>query len=232
MRRPRLVAFTGAGISAESGLRTFRDGDGLWEEYRIEDVATPEAWQRDPKLVLRFYDERRDQVLKAAPNAAHEALARLEEAFDVRIVTQNIDDLHERAGSSYVLHLHGEIRKARSTADPDLLLPVEGGILPWGATCPLGSQLRPHVVWFGEAVPLLPQAARIVGEAEVLIVVGTSLQVWPAAGLVDMAPPDCSRYLVDPKAPAWTASAIVHIKRSASEGVPWLADRLLAGEVP
>ena len=228
----RLVAFTGAGISAESGIPTFRDSGGLWEEHRIEDVATPGAWARDPQRVLRFYDQRREQVLKVEPNPAHLALAALEAGFQVEVITQNIDDLHERGGSSRVMHLHGEILKARSNADPRIVLPVEGTVLPWGARCPRGSQLRPHIVWFGEEVPLLPGAARLVAQADILLVVGTSLQVWPAAGLVDLAPVHCVRYLVDPAEMTWGGGAIRHIKRSASEGVPWLADQLLRGERP
>jgi NAD-dependent deacetylase len=228
MAKDRLVVFSGAGVSAESGLRTFRDSDGLWEEYRIEDVATPQAWQRDPALVLRFYDLRREQVLQAAPNAAHRAIAALEGHFHVQVVTQNIDDLHERAGSKRVLHLHGEIRKARSTADPTVVVPVNGPSLRLGDRCPLGSQLRPHIVWFGEEVPLLPDAAALVAQADVLLVVGTSLQVYPAAGLIHYAPRQCRIYLVDPAEVEIHRAGVEHIKRTASEGVPWLAERLTA----
>ncbi|HMC96494.1 MAG TPA: Sir2 family NAD-dependent protein deacetylase, partial [Flavobacteriales bacterium] len=188
MGRSRVVVFTGAGVSAESGLRTFRDSDGLWEEYRIEEVATPEAWSHDPVKVLRFYDMRREQVLAAEPNAAHQAIARLQEYFDVQVITQNIDDLHERAGSARVMHLHGEILKARSTVDPTLVMPMNGPSLRLGDRCPLGSQLRPHIVWFGEEVPLLPMAAAMIAQADRLIVVGTSLAVYPAAGLIHYAP--------------------------------------------
>ena len=225
----RLVVFSGAGISAESGLRTFRDADGLWEEYRIEEVATPEAWQTDPERVLHFYDLRREQVLLARPNAAHLAIAALEEHFHVDVVTQNIDDLHERAGSTRVLHLHGEVRKARSTADPGLIMPITGRHLRMGDRCPLGSQLRPHIVWFGEEVPLLPEAAFIVAQADVLVVVGTSLQVYPAAGLVHHAPQHCPVYLVDPGTVQVMRPGVQHITRSASEGIPWLAERLVRG---
>src|SRR5690606_38770334 len=198
MPKRNLVVLSGAGVSAESGLRTFRDSDGLWEEHRIEEVATPEAWAADPRKVLRFYDQRREQVLKAEPNAAHRAIVSLEERFDVDVVTQNIDDLHERAGSTRVTHLHGEILKARSTADPSIIIAVDGPELPWGASCPLGSQLRPHIVWFGEEVPLLSEAAALVSRADTLIVAGTSLQVYPAASLVHYAPAHCHIWLVDP----------------------------------
>lgn len=225
--RKRIVVFSGAGMSAESGIRTFRDSGGLWEEYRIEDVATPEAWARDPKRVLHFYDQRREQVLSAEPNTAHSAIAELEQHFDVEVVTQNIDDLHERAGSTKVIHLHGEILKARSTLDPSLVFPVHGPTLPWGTKCPLGSQLRPHIVWFGEAVPLLPLAALRVARADILIVVGTSLQVYPAAGLVQGTRPGCHIYIVDPEVTEHHLRDAVHIKAPAGIGIPVVAERLL-----
>lgn len=223
MAKQRLVVFTGAGVSAESGLRTFRDSDGLWEEHRIEEVATPEAWTRDPVKVLRFYDQRRAQVIAASPNAAHRAIADLEALFEVDVVTQNIDDLHERAGSGRVLHLHGEILKARSTAEPSLITPINGPSLRLGDRCPLGSQLRPHIVWFGEEVPLLHEAAALVMQADRLLVVGTSLAVYPAAGLVHYARPDCAVYLVDPGDVPVRRAGVRHIKAKASEGVPLLA---------
>ncbi|MBK8499042.1 MAG: NAD-dependent deacylase [Flavobacteriales bacterium] len=223
MARKRIVVFTGAGISAESGLRTFRDSDGLWEEYRIEDVATPAAWHRDPAKVLHFYDRRREQVLAAVPNAAHSAIAALEERFTVDVVTQNIDDLHERAGSSSVMHLHGEILKARSTADPTLITRINGPSLRSGDRCPLGSQLRPHIVWFGEEVPLIPDAAALIAQADRLLIVGTSLQVYPAAGLVHYAQRHCDVVLVDPNQVDGLRPGVRHIKRTASEGVPLLA---------
>ncbi|MBZ9567637.1 SIR2 family NAD-dependent protein deacylase [Modicisalibacter tunisiensis] len=225
----RLVVLTGAGISAESGLKTFRDGDGLWENHRIEDVATPEAWARDPERVLRFYDERREQVRRARPNPAHQALARLERAgFAVRIITQNIDDLHERAGSSDVLHLHGEILKARSSVDPRLLYPLaRGGIRP-GDLCDKGSQLRPHVVWFGEAVPAYGPACDSVAEADLLLVVGTSLTVMPAAMLLDAAPVECPCLLVDPRASEVSPRWVTAFDELASRGVPRLVEQWLA----
>ena len=223
MERQRIVVFTGAGISAESGLRTFRDSDGLWEEYRLKDVATPEAWHRDPATVLHFYDLRRAQVIQAAPNPAHRAIAALEQRFHVDVVTQNIDDLHERAGSSRVLHLHGEVLKARSTADPSLVTRINGPSLGLGDRCVLGSQLRPHIVWFGEEVPLLPQAAELIRLADRLLVVGTSLAVYPAASLVHYARPGCTIVLVDPGDVGLRRAGVHHIKAKASEGVPSLA---------
>lgn len=225
----RIVFFTGAGVSAESGLRTFRDSDGLWEEYRIEEVATPEAFARDPERVLRFYDQRRQQVLQAKPNAAHRAIAELENFARVDVVTQNIDDLHERAGSTRVLHLHGEILKARSTLDPELVVPLEGAGLRLGDLCPLGSQLRPHIVWFGEEVPLLGEAATLVELADVLAVVGSSLQVWPAAGLVHVAPAHALIHVVDPKEVGATGSRIRHWRENASTGIPMLVELLKSG---
>ena len=217
------MVLSGAGVSAESGSRTFRDSDGLWEDHRIEDVATPEAFARDPGRVLRFYDLRREQVLAALPNAAHRAIASLEQDFDVHVITQNIDDLHERAGSTQVLHLHGEILKARSTADPSLVVPVNGPSLGLGDNCPLGSQLRPHIVWFGEPVPLLSKAAGLVHQADVLIVVGTSLQVYPAAGLLHAVGVHTDLYVVDPGDLAIPSSTLMHIKEKASTGIPMLA---------
>ena len=224
----RIIFFTGAGISAESGLRTFRASDGLWEEHRIEDVATPEAFARDPAHVLRFYDERRAQVLKAEPNAAHEAIAALQQHASVAVVTQNVDDLHERAGSKEVLHLHGEILKCRSTKDPRLVQLVAGTHLRLGDRCPLGSQLRPHIVWFGEEVPMLQEAAELIAQADVLVIVGTSLQVWPAAGLVNEAPPQASIHLVDP-GPMPSSRRITHWQENAATGVPKLISMLLYG---
>ncbi|SHF71671.1 NAD-dependent deacetylase [Modicisalibacter ilicicola DSM 19980] len=223
--RPRLVVLTGAGISAESGLKTFRDGDGLWENHAIEDVATPEGWQRDPELVLRFYNERRTQVRRARPNPAHRALAELEQAgFDVCIVTQNIDDLHERAGSREVVHLHGEILKARSSIDPRLIYPLPRGGIRLGDLCDKGGQLRPHVVWFGEAVPAYGHACDIVTEADLLLVVGTSLAVMPAAMLLHEAPTECPCILVDPNASALSPDWVRAIDAPASQGVPKLVD--------
>jgi NAD-dependent deacetylase len=221
----KIVVLSGAGISAESGLKTFRDSDGLWENYRVEDVATPSAWMADRQLVLTFYNERRKQVRLAQPNAAHLALAKLEAKYDVRIVTQNIDDLHERAGSSRVLHLHGEILKARSTLDPKLIYPVSGDLLEIGDTCEKGSQLRPHIVWFGEMVPELENAALLVSQADVLMVIGTSLNVYPAAGLINYARPEAEKYLIDPG--SFTLPDFTFVKKKAGTGVPEIVELLL-----
>jgi NAD-dependent deacetylase len=205
--KPVIVVLSGAGISRESGLKTFRDADGLWEGYRVEEVATPEAWAADPELVLGFYNQRRRQLDEVMPNAAHRALAALEDAFDVRIVTQNVDDLHERAGSTQVLHLHGQLRVVRPEDDPGLApdrwITVGEAALPGpdvvlGDRDDRGVQLRPHVVWFGEAVPMIERAAETVALADFLLVVGTSMQVYPAAGLVHHAPPGCRVAMVNP----------------------------------
>lgn len=227
MSQRKLIVFTGAGVSAESGLRTFRDQDGLWEQYHIEDVATPGAWRKDPAMVLHFYDLRRKQVIDAKPNAAHVAIARLEHHFQVDVITQNIDDLHERAGSTRVLHLHGEIMQARSTIDPSIVVDLNRPSLRIGDKCPLGSQLRPHIVWFGEEVPLLPQAISLVMKADFLLIVGTSLNVYPAAGLIHYAPPECTVFLVDPHEVPITRSNVVHVRKTASTGVPELAAELI-----
>lgn len=221
----KVVVLTGAGISAESGLKTFRDSDGLWENYRVEDVATPQAWAADFELVLKFYNERRKQVLDAAPNAAHKALADLEKKYDVNIVTQNIDDLHERAGSTKVLHLHGEILKSRSTVDPRLIYSVNGWEIKRGDKCEKGSQLRPHIVWFGEMVPELERAALLVSRADIFIVVGSSLQVYPAAGLTHYAPLQSEKYYIDPKA-VNIAGDFEVIHATAGIGVPALVKKL------
>src|SRR6056297_3048523 len=186
--KEKLVVLSGAGVSQESGIDTFRGAGGMWEKYDVTELASPDAWRRDPELVLRFYNMRRKKVLEAEPNGAHRKIADLENEFDVHVVTQNVDDLHERAGSSRVLHLHGEIRKARSTKNPTLIYDIEGAELNMGDTCELGSQLRPHVVWFGEAVPAMNEAVDIVSEADVLLVIGTSLNVYPAAGLLHYCP--------------------------------------------
>jgi NAD-dependent deacetylase len=201
-----IVVFTGAGMSAESGIPTFRGGNGLWENYRIEDVATPEAWQRDQELVLEFYNQRRKGILEALPNEGHRQIAAWQDRFRVTVITQNIDDLHERAGSDNVVHLHGEIRKSRSTLNPQLVYAIEGWQLNKGDRCERGSQLRPHIVWFGEAVPLIDNAAKQVSEADILVVIGTSLQVYPAAGLLHYFSPQKPLFLVDPN-PQITARA-------------------------
>ncbi|WDE17277.1 NAD-dependent deacylase [Acinetobacter schindleri] len=201
----KLVVFSGAGMSAESGINTFRDSDGLWEQHRVEDVATPEAWRRDPELVQRFYNERRKKILAAQPNAAHQLIAELEVAYDIHVITQNIDDLHERAGSSKVIHLHGNIRlaktsgpKAQYTAE---FYPIDGAELDLNKhLCKDGYPLRPHVVWFGEAVPAYAEAQDCVRDTDIFIVIGTSLQVYPVAGLIHEISSNCSAYYIDPKA--------------------------------
>ncbi len=199
--KKRLVVLTGAGISAESGLKTFRDSDGLWEGYNILDVATPEAWERNPVLVQKFYNERRKQVLEASPNAAHLGLAALENDFDVHVITQNIDDLHERAGSTSVTHLHGIITHAQSSHNPSLIYPIQGHEIMMNERCEIGSPLRPHVVWFGEAVPMIEVAAELCEAADIFILIGTSLAVYPAAGLLDYVPKKVPKFIVDPKIP-------------------------------
>jgi len=224
----KLVVLSGAGMSAESGLRTFRDSDGLWEQHRIEDVATPQAWIRNRALVLEFYNQRRIQVMAAQPNPAHLALVKLESKYDVRIITQNIDDLHERAGSMNVLHLHGEIRKSRSTVDPLLVYQMKTELLNEGDRCEKGSQLRPHIVWFGEMVPELPNAVDIVAQADILIVIGTSLAVYPAASLVGYSGIDCKNYYIDPNANPMHGFQI--IRNKAGIAVPELVSELLTQE--
>lgn len=197
----KLVVLTGAGISAESGIATFRDAGGLWEGYRVEDVATPEAWRKDPALVLDFYNQRRKKALDVKPNRGHEILAELEQHFEVTVITQNVDNLHERAGSSKVLHLHGSLFESRSTLNPKLIYPINGSELNIGDTCERGSQLRPNIVWFGEAVPMMEVAADVAANADVFLVVGTSMVVYPAAGLIDYVPDFVKKYVVDPKKP-------------------------------
>lgn len=194
----RIVALTGAGMSAESGLKTFRDADGLWEGHDVMQVASPEGWNRDRDLVLDFYNQRRRQLLRVHPNQGHELLAELEHRFSVDVVTQNVDDLHERAGSSKVLHLHGELLKVRSTRDATLVKTWKKDLKP-GDLCELGSQLRPHIVWFGEAVPMLDQAIEITSRADKIIIIGTSMQVYPASGLIHYARPGIPLYFIDPR---------------------------------
>ena len=219
MNKKKLVVLTGAGISAESGLKTFRDSDGLWEGYNIEDVATPGAWKKDPQLVLDFYNMRRKNVAEAKPNAAHVALAELEANFDVHIITQNIDDLHERAGSTKVLHLHGEIFKMRSEKSFAFIKEITGNIM-MGDCAEDGCQYRPHIVWFEEPVPLIEEAIPIVQTADIFAVVGTSLVVYPAAGLVNYARYDIPKYIVDKRIP-YTSSIynLTEIELPATEGV-------------
>ncbi|HSB96353.1 MAG TPA: NAD-dependent deacylase [Spongiibacteraceae bacterium] len=223
-----IVIFTGAGISAESGLKTFRATDGLWEEHRIEDVATPEAWQRNPQLVLEFYNQRRRGVAQAQPNAAHCGLAQLEAVANVHIVTQNIDDLHERAGSTQVVHLHGEVMQARSSIDASLLYETHGNDIQWGDLCELGSQLRPHVVWFGEAVPMFETALELTAQADIFLVVGTSLAVYPAASLLQFVKPDAEKYIVTLDLSEPPRNDFIWLKEKATVGVPRLIEQWLA----
>lgn len=226
----KIVVFTGAGVSAESGLGTFRDSDGLWEKYRIEDVCTHEAWLRNPELCVSFYNARRKDTLAAEPNAAHEAITRLQQAFpDTRIITQNIDDLHERAGSRDIVHLHGEIRKLRGQVSETDTVDLEGWEQHYGDRHPDGTLLRPYIVFFGEGVPYFPEACEIASTADILVVVGTSLNVYPAASLLQYAPRTCRIYVVDPGEPLLGAYAgrIEHIREKASVGVPALVERLI-----
>jgi len=218
--KKKIVVLTGAGISAESGLKTFRDADGLWEGYNVMDVATPEAWQRDPDLVQKFYNERRKQVLEAQPNTAHIALAELEKQFEVAIITQNIDDLHERACSTNITHLHGIITYAQSSRKASLVYPIKGDEIKMGELCKWGSQLRPHVVWFGEAVPMIEKAAEICSQADIFVLIGTSLAVYPAAGLIDYVPYHVPKYIIDPKIPPVAGLAnVIRIEKSATAGM-------------
>jgi NAD-dependent deacetylase len=226
--KQKLVVFTGAGISAESGIKTFRDSGGLWEEYDIHEVATPQAWEKNMPLVLEFYNKRRKQVLDSKPNDAHFALVELEKKYDVHIITQNIDDLHERAGSKKVLHLHGEITKSRSTVDPSLTYKINGFELKLGDKCEKGSQLRPHIVWFGEMVPQMDVAYTIAEKADIFMVVGTSMVVYPAAGLIDYTPNEIPKYLIDPSDVKINGiSNLRIIKEKASVGLSLLAKELL-----
>ena len=225
----KLIILSGAGMSAESGVKTFRDDDGLWQNHRFEDVASPIAWQNDPELVMEFYNQRRKQLFEVEPNPGHLALVRLEKKFDVEIITQNVDDLHERAGSSNVLHLHGELKKVRSTIDPNLVYTMDQWELKMGDKCEKGSQLRPHIVWFGEAVDMIGPAVEIVSKADIVLVIGTSMVVYPAAGLINYVSDDVPKFYVDPK--AFQVSGISNlevIRKKAGVGVPELVDRLLS----
>jgi NAD-dependent deacetylase len=229
--KKKLVVLTGAGMSAESGISTFRDSGGLWEQHNVEDVATPEGFARNPKLVLDFYNARRRELIAAEPNAGHRGLAELEKYFDVSIITQNIDNLHERAGSSHVIHLHGELMNARSTGDPSLvytLSPDHPDIKP-GDLCEKGFQLRPDVVWFGEPVPMINEAERITKQADIFVIIGTSMNVYPAAGMLDVVRKNVPVYLIDPKDVYTRRYDIHHINKGASEGVKELTKLLVEG---
>ena len=229
--RKKLIVFTGAGISAESGIKTFRDSDGLWENHDVMDVATPQGWDKDFELVLEFYNARRKQALETEPNPGHLALLELEDKFDVQIITQNVDNLHERAGSANVLHLHGELAKSRSTADHELIYEIDGPELNPGDLCEKGSQLRPHIVWFGEMVPNIEKAQEMCADAHILIIIGTSLAVYPAAGIVNFAPPEIPKYFIDPKAEnIMNIENLTVIKEKGGTGTPTLVKELIANE--
>ena len=222
----RLVILSGAGMSAESGIRTFRDMNGLWEEYDVMEVASIEAWYKNPELLLHFYNDRRKQMIGSQPNRGHLLLAELEKSYDVQIITQNVDDLHERAGSTHVLHLHGELSKAQSTIDPTLIYKLVDPEMKMGDKCEKGSQLRPYIVWFGEAVPAMEEAIPIVESADYLCVIGTSLNVYPAAGLINYAPASAPLFLIDPNPPATLPKRVKVIAKGASEGVAELIHQL------
>lgn len=226
----KIVVFTGAGVSADSGLSTFRDADGLWANYKIEDVCTPEALKRNRALVVEFYNKRRKELLSVKPNAAHYAIAELEKHFDVEVVTQNVDNLHERAGSTRVTHLHGELMKLRSERNQELIVPIEGWEQTLDARAEDGALLRPHIVFFGESVPMFDRATQLAAEAELMIVVGTSLAVYPAAMLVRYAKAGVPIYVVDPGTPdtSLIRNPLTHIKARAAEGMPELVNKLLA----
>ncbi|MEN9919651.1 MAG: hypothetical protein RL662_2087 [Bacteroidota bacterium] len=223
-----IVVLTGAGMSAESGIATFRDAGGLWEQHRIEDVATSEGFRRNPQLVLDFYNKRRQEALNTKPNKGHVALAEMEALYNVSIITQNVDNLHERAGSTHVLHLHGELMKSRSTLNPNLVYEIDplNPDINLGDVCDDGSQLRPHIVWFGEAVPMMEQAEKVVQKADVLVIIGTSLNVYPAAGLIDNVHADVPIYLIDPNEVLVHKSSVIFLKKGATEGVEVLRNIL------
>jgi len=224
-----LVVLTGSGISAESGIKTFRESGGLWEGYDVYEVATPEGWYKNPALVLEFYNQRRKQARESNPNEAHNILADLEAHFNITIITQNVDNLHERAGSSNIIHLHGELFKSRSTLDEKLVYEMDGWELNLGDTCEKGGQLRPHIVWFGEMVPMMEVAAKVTMKADIYIVVGTSLVVYPAAGLLDYVGSDIPKFIVDPNMPDVSSRPNLYlIEEKASTGMQKVRDILLA----
>lgn len=226
--KPKLVVLTGAGISAESGLATFRAADGLWEGHDVMEVASPEGWRKNPELVLDFYNQRRKAARAAQPNAGHKELVKLEENFDVTVITQNVDDLHERAGSKNVIHLHGKLFESRSTLDPRLIYQLTCDEIKPGDKCERGSQVRPNIVWFGEAVPMMEPAMEATLQADIFAVVGTSLNVYPAAGLVDLAPADAKIFVIDPNIPPVRKHPNLHlIEEPATTGVKKMSDMLL-----
>ena len=227
--KKKTVVLTGAGVSAESGLSTFRDAGGLWEGHNVMDVASPEGWRKNKKLVLDFYNERRRQLTNVKPNDAHLALVKLETKYDVTIITQNVDDLHDRAGSSNVIHLHGELNKARSVSHPDLIYELNGKDINIGDKCEKGSQLRPHIVWFGEMVSMMEEAVRYSLEADIFVIIGTSLVVYPAAGLIEFVPEYSPKYIIDPIKPDYNIhhSNLIFIQEKATKGTTGLVKKLL-----
>src|SRR5688572_8976720 len=226
----KITVLTGAGISAESGIPTFRDADGLWEGFDVMEVATPEGWKKNQALVLEFYNQRRKRALEVQPNRGHEILVELEKNFDVTIVTQNVDNLHERAGSSHVIHIHGSLFESRSTKNENLIYPIKGWELKLGDLCEEGAQLRPNIVWFGETVPLMGVAAEHARRSDIFLVVGTSMVVYPAAGLIDYVPYESPKYVVDPNIPAMTHIPYLHqIPEKASTGMEKVREELMRG---
>jgi NAD-dependent deacetylase len=226
MKKKKIVVLTGAGISAESGIQTFRDADGLWEGHDVMEVASPQGWQKNKAMVLDFYNQRRAQLHTVVPNAAHKALAKLEEKYEVCIITQNVDDLHERGGSTRVVHLHGELKKVRSTLDPSLVYDWDKDVT-LEDKCEKGGQLRPHIVWFGESVPMIEVAAQLCQIADIFIIVGTSMQVYPAAGLVEYTPQGIPKYFIDPKPAAVNVPDLRVIADKATTGVVTLVEELM-----
>jgi len=223
----KIVALTGAGISAESGITTFRDSGGLWEQYDVMEVASIDGWRKNPQLVQRFYNDRRKQLAEVEPNEAHRILAELEKDFDVTVITQNVDNLHERAGSAKIIHLHGELTKARSSIDPNLIIDIGYRAIDWGERASDGSLLRPHIVWFGEAVPMIEIAANVVAGADILLIIGTSLNVYPAAGLVGYASKKAPIYLIDPNEVAYSGRNITVIREKATVGMKLFKDSMI-----
>lgn len=226
MSKKKLVVLTGAGISAESGIKTFRDSNGLWENHDVMDVASPDGWRRNRKLVLEFYNQRRAQLNEVEPNAAHFGLHELEEWFDVHVITQNVDDLHERGGSTQILHLHGQLTKVRSSADEHLVTDIGYGRIEEGDKCAKGSQLRPHIVWFGEAVPKMEEAAAIARDADVFAVIGTSMVVYPAASLIQFCAHNIPKFVLDPHQPEISMTGIRFIQESATKGIEIFKEEL------
>jgi len=224
----KLVVLSGAGVSAESGLKTFRDSGGLWEGYNVMDVASPEGWARDKGFVLQFYNERRKKALSAKPNEGHLIIAELEKYFNVTVITQNVDNLHEKAGSTNVIHLHGELFKSRSTVDPSLIYNIKGWKLKLGDRCEKGSQLRPHIVWFGEMVPMMEPAIDATLHADIFVVIGTSLQVYPAAGLIEYVKDSSPKFIIDPNMPFVTPRPnLFTIQKTGSVGMKMVKEKLL-----